>query len=554
MKNIYLVVFLSIMAAACKKSEPSPGPDPGPSTYSLTYKVNGTATTNTNFTNSGLQPVVEINFSEAVNTATVATGVTFKNAQTNAVVSAGKVLSNGDKTLTVTPASALSGFTAYKLEVTTALKSAAGKTLSNPVSLNFITGLDTTDKFPQISETALLDKIQQTTLKYFWEFGHPVSGMARERNSSGDVVTSGGTGFGIMAIIAGTSRNFVSRSDALARLTTMVNFLKNTAQRFHGAYPHWLNGATGAAVPFSTKDDGADLVETSLLAQGLICARQYFNGTDAGETALRNNINDILSTIEWDWFRKNNEQVLYWHWSPNYGWDMNLPIRGWNEALITYVMAASSASHGIPASVYTQGFAQNGAMQNGNSYYGFNLPLGPVKGGPLFFSHYSFLGINPNGLSDVYANYWTQNVNHSKINYSHCVENPMNHYGYSDKCWGLTASDIPGGYTASSPTNDVGVIAPTAALSSMPYTPAESKKAMNFFYYKLGDKLWGEYGFKDAFKLSQGWFADSYLAIDQGPIIVMIENYRTGLLWNLFTSAPEIKTGMQSLGFTAPYL
>lgn len=334
----------------------------------------------------------------------------------------------------------------------------------------------------------------------------------------------------------------------------IVGFLKNTAQTFHGAFPHWLNGTTGAPVAFSTKDNAADLVETSFLMAGLLTARQYFNDPGADETTLRTDINTLWNNVEWDWFRKNNENVLYWHWSPTYTWEMNLPIRGWNECLITYILGASSTTHSIPKAVYTSGFAGNSNFMNGNSYYGYPLPLGEEKGGPLFFSHYSFLGINPTGLTDVYANYATQTKNHTLINYSHCKLNPNNQFGYSQDCWGLTASDIQNGYTASSPTNDIGVIAPTAALSSFPYTPVESMRALKFFYYVLGDKIWKEYGFTDAFALKNTWFADSYLAIDQGPIIVMMENYRTGLIWNLLTSCPEIKTGMKALGFSAPYL
>jgi hypothetical protein len=231
-----------------------------------------------------------------------------------------------------------------------------------------------------------------------------------------------------------------------------------------------------------------------------------------------------------------------------------MQIKGWNEALITYVLAASSPTFSIPKTVYDNGWASNGTMRNGNTYFGIQLPLGPNLGGPLFFEHYSFLGINPFGLLDAYANYQTQTINHTKINYEYVKANPRNYYGYSDQSWGLTASDIPNGYAASSPTNDLGVIAPTAALSSFPYTPAESMKALKFFYYKLGDRLWGEYGFKDAFSLHDPWFANSYLAIDQGPIIVMIENYRSGLLWNLFMSCPEVKSGMRTLGFQSPYL
>lgn len=378
--------------------------------------------------------------------------------------------------------------------------------------------------------------------------------MARERNTSGDLVTSGGSGFGIMAIVTAIHRNFITRTEGLARIQKIVSFLKNNAQKFHGTFPHWLNGATGAVIPFSTKDNGADLVETSYLMQGLLTARQYFNGADAVETGLRNDINTISNGVEWNWFRQGNQNVLYWHWSSNYNWEMNHKIQGWNESLITYVLAASSTTFSIPKIVYDNGWASNGGMRNNNLYYGIQLPLGPSLGGPLFFAHYSFLGISPNNLTDAYANYFTQNKNHTLINYNYSKANPKNYFGYSDSVWGLTASDIQNGYTASSPTNDVGVIAPTAALSSLPYTPVESMQALKFFYYKLGDKIWKEYGFVDAFSLHDPWFASTFLAIDQGPIIIMIENYRSKLLWDLFTSCPEVKNGMKALGFQAPYL
>ena len=414
--------------------------------------------------------------------------------------------------------------------------------------------IDSTDKFPRISDDALLTLVQKQTFRYFWDFGHPVSGLARERNTSGDVVTSGGSGFGIMTIPVAIERGFITRAQGLERIQKMVTFLKSNTQKFHGAFPHWLNGATGAVVPFSTKDDGADLVETSFLIQGLLTARQYFNGNDSSEISLRNDINVIWHGVEWDWFRKNNENVLYWHWSPNFGWDMNLPIKGWNECLITYALAASSPTHPISKIVYDNGWTGSGSFVNGNNYYGLKLPLGSAYGGPMFFAHYSFLGLNPTDLTDKYANYLDQNRTHTLINFNYCKINPLKYYGYSEDCWGLTASDIPDGYNANSPASDKGVITPTAALSSFPYTPVESMKALKFFYYKLGDKIWGDYGFYDAFSLQQPWFATSYLAIDQGPIIIMIENHRSQLLWNLFMSSPEIKTGISSLGFQSPNL
>ena len=413
--------------------------------------------------------------------------------------------------------------------------------------------VDSTDKFPVISDDELLTLVQKQTFKYFWDFGHPVSGLARERNSSGDVVTSGGSGFGIMTIPIAIERQFITREQGLERMRKIVTFLKDKSQKFHGAFPHWLNGATGFAVPFSQKDNGADLVETSFLIQGLLTARQYFSASTPAETALRKDINTIWEGVEWDWFRKGSENVLYWHWSPDYQWEMNHQIKGWNECLITYALAASSPTHPIPKIVYDKGWTNDGSFVNGSSYYGLTLPLGEPSGGPLFFSHYSFLGLNPTELTDQYTNYFTQNKAHALINYNYCKADP-NDYGYSDRCWGLTACDIPNGYNANSPTNDKSVIAPTAALSSFPYTPDESMQALKYFYYKLGDQLWGDYGFYDSFSIKEQWVADSYLAIDQGPIIIMIENHRSGLPWKLFMSTSEIKSGMKKLGFSSPNL
>ena len=552
MKKSAFKFFLLLLFFSCKKNETTPPPIVLQGTFSATSSsINGS--TQQPFKFISLLPVLKIGFSAKINTAS-ATGNILFNQVSGAAINFTTAFENGDSVLVIRPSSNLLSLTNFSITVSTGLKSQQSISLAAALNYTFNTGIDSSRKFPPLTDNALLDKVQQQTFKYFWDFGHPVSGLARERNTSGDLVTSGGSGFGIMSIPVAINRNFITRAQGLARMQTIVGFLKNTAQKFHGAFPHWLNGASGVVIPFSTKDNGADLVETSYLIQGLLCARQYFNDAGAAETSLRNDINVIYNGVEWNWFRNGGQNVLYWHWSPNYNWEMNLPIRGWNESLITYVLAASSTTFGIPATVYTNGWKAPTGFINGNTYFGYQLPLGPALGGPLFFSHYSFLGINPNGLSDVSANYITQTKNHTLINYNYCKANPKSYFGYSDSVWGLTASDIEGGYTASSPTNDVSVIAPTAALSSFPYTPNESMAALKFYYYVLGDKIWKEYGFVDAFSLQNSWFANSFLAIDQGPIILMIENYRSGLLWNLFTSCPEVKTGMQSLGFTAPYL
>ena len=543
--------LLMVLVLGCKKKTNTTMPDAGISLQLRNSYVNGVA--GTNFTQVAGTPVVQFRFNTPLDRASVGGALVFANAQGIAVPFASS-FANGDSTLNIAPLAPLPALASYSVTVSVALRSAAGKSLTNSGTVTLLTAIDSSDKFPRISTDSLLTLIQRQTFSYFWDFGHPSSGMARERNTSGELVTTGGSGFGIMSMVTATNRGFITRQQGLSRLNTITEFLENKAQRFKGAFPHWLNGSTGAVIPFSANDNGADLVETSFLAMGLLTARQYFNGASAEEVTLRNRINTIVDGIEWNWFRRNNEQVLYWHWSPDKAWTMNLKIQGWNECLITYVLAASSKNYSITDTVYHEGFARKGTMKNGASFLGTTLPLGPNLGGPLFLAHYSFLGINPTDLTDSYANYWTQNKNHTLINYNYCRTNTNPDKGYSALCWGLTASDIPNGYAASSPTNDLGVIAPTAAISSLPYTPAESLKAIEFFYYTLGDKLWKAYGFVDAFSLRDQWFATSFLAIDQGPQIVMIENYRSKLLWNLFTSCAEVKAGMKKLGFSAPYL
>lgn len=410
-----------------------------------------------------------------------------------------------------------------------------------------------------ITDSALVDLVQKQTLRYFWDFAHPVSGLARERsnteNYGHEVVTTGGTGFGIMALVAGVSRGWIERDTAAKFMLKMVKFLAK-ADAYHGVFPHWLNGATGKTIPFSRKDDGADLVESSFLFQGLLTARQYFNGDNDTERQLRGRINGLWNDVEWNWFTNGGQNVLYWHWSPNNGWAMDFAVRGFNECLIMYVLAASAPGekYQIPASVYHKGWAQSNFFKNGKTFYNYTLPLGFDYGGPLFFSHYSFLGLSPKGLKDEYADYWQQNQNHTLINYSYCVDNPKAFKGYAENCWGLTASDTYNGYDAHSPTNDHGTITPTAALSAFPYTPEKSMKALRHFYLQHGNKIWKEYGFTDAFNETKNWYASSYLAIDQGPIVAMIENYRTGLLWKLFMSCPEVQTGLKRLGFSSPYI
>jgi hypothetical protein len=418
-------------------------------------------------------------------------------------------------------------------------------------------------EFKQITDDSLLTLVQYRTFQYFWDGAEPNSGMARERfNPDGiypendmNIVTSGGSGFGLMAILVGVKRSFITREEAVERCSKIVTFLKK-ADRFHGAWPHWMNGESGKVKPFSTKDDGADIVETAYLMQGLLATRQYFINGSEHEKILALNIDSLWKEVQWNWFTKGGEPVIYWHWSPDYGWQMNYPVQGYNECLILYVLAASSPTFPVSPVVYHKGWARNGSIKEEHEKYGYILSLnhnGSTEyGGPLFWSHYSYLGLDPRHLKDSYADYWRENTNQTLINWQWCIRNQDKFEGYSKDCWGLSASYSINGYAAHSPggENDLGVISPTAALSSFPYTPVQSMDAMKHFYYTLGNKIWGIYGFYDAFSEHNNWYPEKYLAIDQGPEVVMIENYRTGLIWDLFMSSPEVKEGLQKLGFT----
>lgn len=431
-----------------------------------------------------------------------------------------------------------------------------------------------------ISDSALLDIIQRQTFRYFWHYAHPFSGLARERDNTVDAeyywdfineandepnlskgtfgpeaCAIGGTGMGIMATVVAVNRGWIGRDTALKRLIKIADFLIK-ADCYHGIYPHFMNGATGKTIPFGRVDDGADIVETSYLVMGMLVAKAYFNGNTLAEKYFQKRVNQIWETANWAWQAKGDKKLLYWHWSPYNDFDMNFPVYGYDEALITYIVAASSSTHPISKETYTNTWVSSGGWKNGKSYYGYTLPLSNYdKGGPLFFEQYTYMAIDPHQLTDSLGiDYWEQVKNHTLINRAYCMENPKKYTGYGANCWGLTAGDSYKGYVAHCPEVDLGVIQPTASLSSFPYTPELSMQTLKHFYYDLGNKIWGPYGFADGFSESHNWYAKTHLAIDQGPIIVMIENYRTGLIWKLFMNIPEIQNGLKKLGFQNPYM
>ena len=411
----------------------------------------------------------------------------------------------------------------------------------------------------QLSDEALLDTLQRAHFNYMWAGAEPKSGLAYERiHEDGDygyddpsIITIGGSGFGIAGIIVAMDRGFISRTEGVERLQRIVRFLTR-AQRFHGVWPHWLY-PSGRVAPFSQKDDGGDLVESSFLMEGLLCARQYMDSTVEEEKQVIDGINTLWREMEFDWYRRDGQNVLYWHWSPNYGWAMNFPLQGYNECMVVYILAASSPTHSCPAECYHNGWARNGGIRSTAIFQGYNLQLkhngAESTGGPLFWAHYSWFGLCPKGLKDRYADYWEAMRAHALSDYAYCVANPKGYVNYSDSCWGLTAGYSVDGYSAHAPNNDLGVITPTAALSSFPYAPEEAMRAARY-WYRRKNLLWGDYGFYDGYSATAKWYPRRYLAIDQLTIAPMIENYRSGLLWRLFMSCPEIQEGLKKLDMT----
>ncbi|MCD7970308.1 MAG: beta-glucosidase [Alistipes sp.] len=411
----------------------------------------------------------------------------------------------------------------------------------------------------RFSDDELMAMVQQYTLRYFVEFADPLSGMAFERSDGPrpNCVTTGGTGFGIMAIVAGVENGFITREDAVGRIGKIVTSLENFP-RFHGAWAHWYDSSTGRPYHFSAKDNGGDLVETAFLMQGLLAAQGYFDGEAPAEAELGRRIEKLWREVEWDHYTQGQD-ALYWHWSPEHGFEMNHRIQGYDETLITYILAASSPTHPISRRVYESCWVnrKDGEFLCQTDFYGILLPLGKrmQMGGPLFWVHYSYIGLCPKGLRDRYANYWEQNRRYTLVNRAYCIDNPYGWTGYGEDFWGLTASDaLPRGYRAHSPGigNDTGTVAPTGALSSLPYTPQESLAVLKNLYRNLGQLTFGPFGFYDAVNLGMEGekTTGSYLAIDQGPIVGMIENHRHGTLWNAFMKNADIRAGLDKLGFT----
>lgn len=418
-----------------------------------------------------------------------------------------------------------------------------------------------------LHDDGLLTMVQQASFRYYWDGAEPNSGMAFESQpGDDDTIALGASGFGVMAMIVAADRGFVTREETVARLDKITRFLER-ADRFKGAWPHFISASSGKPIPmigayFGIYDDGADLVETSFMLQGLLAARGYYDRDTTAERALRDRITKLWEEVDWDWFRATpKKDALYWHWSPNFGFKQANRLQGWNEVMITYLLAIASPTHPAPASIYDTGYTRVGSDEPygvPRTYFGITTTqsfypptdMSPGSTGPLFFSHYSYMGYDPRGVRDRFSNYFEANRQLALISQAYSVANPYGYKGYGADSWGLTAVDGPDDqYHEYKPyLDDDGTLAPTGAVASYAYTPEQSLKAIKHWYRDRGAELWDIYGFRDSFNERWDWYSGITMGLNQAPQTVMIENGRTGLVWRSFMRNPEIAAMQKKIG------
>src|SRR5690348_11659615 len=397
----------------------------------------------------------------------------------------------------------------------------------------------------------LLTEVQRASFDYFYLYAHPTSGLARASvRKDPDICAIGASGMGLFNLGVGIERGFITRQEGAEQTLKELRFLSGKAERFHGAFPHFINGETGVFIPFSKYDDGADIVETAYLMAGVLFAREYFSGSVPEEVEFRELTDKLWREVEWNWFVNMTGQVLamIWHWSPNYGWKKHLNISGFNECQIVYVLALASPTHPIDARSYWQGweserYATDRAEFRIHLDLGSRLDVGP----PLFETQFSYLGLDPRQIFFHGRSYFDHFKDFCRVQILYAESKSKVYRGYGP-LWGITASSGPDGYRPFAPgLLDTGTLAPTAAISSMPYVPNESLACLLELYQKYGSILWGPFGFYDSFNLSRHWVSKTYLCIDEGPIAPMIENYRSSLCWRTFMKSEEIQSVVKLL-------
>jgi hypothetical protein len=417
----------------------------------------------------------------------------------------------------------------------------------------------------------LMNDEQEAAVRFYVDEALPASGLSPEgRPGWGPTITAiGASGMGIENIIVGVERGFIPRQEGLDLILRQLRFLDTKAEKQKGAFGHWMDDGSGEIKPFMNPGTSVDLVETAFLIEGVIIAREYFKGDTPEEKELREIANRLSANVEWDkfmaraekdpsnpkktnWVHETNAPVMIWHWHPVDGFS-DVPVKGFNEALMCYLLGIGSETHPINPQSYYEGWMdpQRG-LGKAREDFGIKHSLGYGVGWPLFFAHYTFIGYDPKQVSYDGKSYFDHFVDACRIQQLYAKSRAGEFKGF-DTLWGQAASLYPKGYRPNEPgPRDDGTIASTAALSSMPYLPEAVIPCMESMYLNYGDRLWGPYGFYNAINPTQNWVGQKYIGIELGPIAPMIENYRSGLFWKLFMQSPEARRAAKKIEEAKP--
>ncbi|HEX7117569.1 MAG TPA: glucoamylase family protein [Longimicrobiales bacterium] len=437
------------------------------------------------------------------------------------------------------------------------------------------------------ADLAFLDTLQHRTFRFFWERANPENGLVPDRWPTPSFSSIAAVGFGLPAYAVGIERGWITRAEGADRVRTTLRFLWNAPQGdapagvsgYQGFFYHFLDMRTGhrfEQVELST-------IDTALLMAGVLFCMEYFDGPDPVEAEIRALADSLYRRVDWAWMLNENGRISM-GWRPDRGF-ITYDWRGYNEAMVLLILALGSPTHPVPEDVWTTYTSTNAW----GDYYGQEH----VGFAPLFGHQYSHIFIDFRGIQDAYMrarglDYFENSRRATLAQRQYAIDNPMGWRGYGADVWGLTASDGPAdatlpvdgtprrfySYTARGASHtdvrDDGTLAPTALGGSIPFAPPQTIRALRAIRDRYGAAIWGEYGFLDAFNPTfqwtdvplkhgrvipgLGWFDTDYLGIDQGPIVLMAENYRSGLIWERLRQNPYIVRGLRRAGFAGGWL
>jgi hypothetical protein len=408
----------------------------------------------------------------------------------------------------------------------------------------------------QMTDNQFLDTLQRACFDFFWQEANPSNGLIKDRSSATSPSSIASIGFGLSAICIGIDHGWITREAGRDRvLTTLRTFWngpqgtgESSVMGYKGFFYHFLDMNTG----HRTWSCELSSIDTGLLLAGIIDAKQYFDAADSLDGVVRALADSIYYRMDWNWFR-NGDPSIEMGWVPSTKFGTFGPWIGYNEAMILYILALGSPTYPVPAGVW----------QTWTSGYSYRIHYGYafIEFPPLFGHQYSHCWIDFRSINDAVMRprgftYFENSRRATLAQRAYCAANPKAWVGYSDTLWGITACDSPPGplypYSARGAPpaqNDDGTIAPTAVGGSIAFAPEVCIPTLRSMYDTYRSQIWMKYGFRDAFNLTQNWWGPDVIGIDQGPIIIMIENYRTQRVWNRFMRNPDIQRGLERAGF-----